>query len=82
MTRTYLDRLKELKAAQAMNAPTLLLHLLRQGAELSNEGNDLVIGGSDSARFMPLIRGRAYELIGLLGSRADWLADINARAGT
>ncbi len=58
-----------------MNAPTLLLHLTREGADLSIEDGDLVIGGSDSARWMPLIRGRAFELICLLGRRVDWYAD-------
>ncbi len=62
-----------------MNAPTLLLHLTREGADLSIEDGDLVIGGSDSARFMPMIRGRAFELICLLSSRADWFADVGLR---
>lgn len=66
-----------------MTGPTLLLHLARNGVELSIDSDDgtLVVEGNRSRRLRNLIRGRSNELAALIASRCDWFLDIRLREG-
>lgn len=73
--------------AAEMNAPSLLLHVIRTtDVRLSLEGDEylveqasLILEGADSKAAVQMIEGRSIDVIRLLKSRASWLEDIGLR---